>query len=77
MNPTIYWVQTPLVIPIYFHYNEGKKLYSMSIKAYNEEKEVLAAEAEEDDFLISSNDLIVVVVIMFIKFFQGSKCCST
>jgi hypothetical protein len=73
----MYSVQTPLVIPIYFHYNEGKKLYSMFIKAYNEEKEVLAAEAEEFDFLITSNDLIVIIVIIFIKLFQGSKCCST
>jgi hypothetical protein len=48
----------------------------MFIKAYNEEKEVLAAEAEEFDFLITSNDLIVIIVIMFIKLFQGSKCCS-
>lgn len=49
----------------------------MFIKAYNEEKEGLAAEVEEFDFLITTNYLIVVVVIMFIKFFQGSKCCST
>ena len=49
----------------------------MFINAYNEEKEGLAAEVEEFDFLITTNDLIVVVVIMFIKFFQGNKCCST
>jgi hypothetical protein len=50
----------------------------MSVKAYNEKKEGLEAEVEEFDFLIITiNDLIVVVVIMFIKFFQGSKYCST
>jgi hypothetical protein len=43
----------------------------MFIKAYNEDKEGLAAELEEFDFLITTlNGLIVVVVIMFIKFFQ-------
>jgi hypothetical protein len=47
----------------------------MFIKAYNEDKEGLAAELEEFDFLITTlNGLIVVVVIMFIKFFQCSKC---
>jgi len=49
----------------------------MFINEYNDEKEGLAAEVEEIDFLITTNDLIVVVVIMFIKFFQGNKCCST
>jgi hypothetical protein len=49
----------------------------MFINEYNDEKEGLAAGVEEIDFLITTNDLIVVVVIMFIKFFQGNKCCST
>jgi hypothetical protein len=77
LNPTICIAQTPLGIPNISTIEKGKKLYSMFINKYNDEKEGLAAEVEEIDFLIPTNDLIVVVVIMFIKFFQGNKCCST
>jgi hypothetical protein len=77
LNPIICSAQTPYAFLYISTIEKGKKQYSMFINEYNDEKEGLAAEVEEIDFLITTNDLIVVVVIMFIKFFQGNKCCST